>query len=139
MAFRSLKRLASLIKPLLTVGIIAAVIAVAPAVVKKASAIGRQGAMAAETRHVQTAMHAMMAEHGIATVKAKVNPAAATNDWSAFPAGPGSAALFGASRARYLQSQTTTFYYCWTGDGDVYTRHADPEIADDPGPCRPPP
>jgi len=129
----------TLVELLVVIGIIVALAGVTVPLVTKFTGSGKIGAMAAERETVQTAMNAMMAEQDVTTVTAVVNPAAATNTFTALPVGTGSAVLFGAVGSRYIKTGTTDYYYCWTAGGDVYTRDADAELADDAGACRTPP
>ena len=129
----------TLVELLVVIGIIVALAGVTVPLVTKFTGSGKTGAMAAERETVQTAMNAMMAENDVTTVTEVINPAAATNTWTALPIGNGSAVLFGAVGDRYLKTGTTTYYYCWTAGGEVYTRDADAELSDDAGACRTPP
>ncbi len=129
----------TLIELLVVIGIIVALAGVTVPLVTKFTGSGKTGAMAAERETVQTAMNAMMAEQDITTVTAVINPAAATNAFGALPIGAGSAVLYGAVGDRYLKTDATNYYYCWTAGGEVYTRDADPELSDDAGACRVPP
>ncbi|MCH7712108.1 MAG: type II secretion system protein [Chloroflexi bacterium] len=129
----------TLVELLVVIGIIVALAGVTVPLVTKFTGSGKTGAMAAERETVQTAMAAMMAEQDITTVTAVINPAAATNTWTALPAGTGAAVLFGGAGAQFLKKGTTSYYYCWTASGEVYSRDAAPEAADDAGACRTPP
>ena len=60
----------------------------------------------------------MMAEQNIATVDPKTS-LAGVNTWTAQPTGTGSAFL-----NTYMQKDTTTYYYCWQADGEVYAQNA---------------
>ena len=130
----------TLVELLVVIGIIVALAGVTVPLVTKFTGSGKTGAMAAERETVQTAMNAMMAEQDITTVTGVINPAAATNAWTALPAGAGSAVLFGSAGNRYLKTGTTDYYYCWTAGGEVYARGpGDPELSDDAGACGAPP
>lgn len=129
----------TLVELLVVIGIIVALAGVTVPLVTKFTGSGKTGAMAAERETVQTAMSAMMAEKDITTVTAVINPAAASNSWAALPAGTGAVALYGAAGAQYLKKSTTSYFYCWTASGEVYSRDADPELSDDAGSCRTPP
>ena len=126
----------TLVELLVVIGIIVALAGITVPLVTKFTGSGKTGAMAAERETIQTAMNAMMAEQDITTVTAVINPSAATNTWSALPAGAGAAALYGASGAQFLKKDTTRYYYCWTASGEVYTRDATAEASDDAGACR---
>ena len=79
----------TLIELLVVIGIIVALAGGTVPLVTKFTGSGKTGAMAAERETVQTAMNAMMAEQDVTTVTAVVNPAAATNTFTALPVGPG--------------------------------------------------
>lgn len=129
----------TLVELLVVIGIIVALAGITVPLVLKFTGWGKTGAMTAEREAVQTAMNAMMADQGITTVAAVVNPAAATNTFALLPAGTGSAVLYGAVGSQYLRRSTTIYYYCWTANGAIYARDADPEVSDDAGACRVPP
>ncbi len=78
---------------------------------------GEQGAMKAETAAVQTAMDVMMVENKLVTVSANDNITGGfgVNTWTALPEGPNASSL-----DSYLQSDITTYYYCWDSKGNVY-------------------
>ena len=105
----------TLIELLVVIGIIVALAAITIPLVTSFTGTGKEGALAAETKNIQTAMHAMMADQNITTVTAKTS-GSGIKSWTAQPpAGGGSAFLSG-----YLQKDTTTYYYCWEADGQVY-------------------
>lgn len=72
----------------------------------------KTNACAEELRTVQTAMDAMMAKNNITTVTAQ---AAATNTFSALPAGAGATPL----SPNFLRQTTTKGSYTWTAAGLV--------------------
>lgn len=104
----------TLIELLVVIGIIVALAAITIPLVTRFTGSGKEGALAAETVTIQTAMNAMMAEQNIATVDAKTS-GAGVNTWTAQPTGTNSTFLNG-----YLQTNTTIYYYCWEADGQVY-------------------
>ena len=108
----------TLIELLVVIGIIVALAAITIALVTRFTGSGREGALAAERETVQTAMNAMMADQNIVTVDAKTT-LAGVNSWTAVPTGTNSAFLSG-----YLKKSTTTFFYCWAANGDVYAQNA---------------
>ncbi len=128
----------TLVELLVTIGIIVALAAITVPLVTKFTGSGQTGSMLAETENVQTAMSIMMADQNITTVDELINPDAAANDFEALPTGTDTVPLYGAAGA-YLQGNTTSYYYCWTVNGEVYARDADPEIARNAGPCAVPP
>ena len=95
-----------------------------------------------EWETVQSAMHAMMADQGITTVTPNDNTTSSlgVNTWFDLPDGPGAASL-----DDYHRMTTTTFYYCWDSQGNVYTQNksdgvtAEPEDAERQRPCKQPP
>ena len=108
----------TLIELLVVIGIIVALAAITIPLVTRFTGSGKEGALAAETETVQTAMNAMMAEQNITTIDPKTT-LAGISDWTAQPTGTGSAFLSG-----YMQKNTTTYYYCWEADGQVYAQNA---------------
>ena len=106
----------TLIELLVVIGIIVALAAITIPLVTRFTSSGKEGAVAAETQTVQTAMSAMMADLNLTTVdantgatvgvKAFTDKPSATNDLSG-----------------YLKKATTTYYYCWTGTGEVYAQN----------------
>ena len=132
----------TLIELLVVIGIIVALAGVTVPLVTKFTGSGKTGAMAAETETVQTAMRAMMAEQEITTVEEVVQGDDATAVWIGLPLGDGALVLYHETNpdARYLNSGTTKYYYCWTAGGEVYVKTpGDPEDSDGPGPCSAPP
>lgn len=128
----------TLVELLVTIGIIVALAAITVPLVTKFTRSGQTGSMLAETENVQTAMSIMMADQDITTVDELINPVAAANDFEALPTGTDTVPLYGAAGA-YLQGDITSYYYCWTVNGEVYPRDPDPEMARNAGPCAPPP
>ena len=107
----------TLIELLVVIGIIVALAAITIPLVTRFTGSGKEGALAAETETIKTAMNAMMADMNITTVTAKTT-LSGVNTWTALPTGTGSAVLSG-----YLQKNTTTYYYCWEADGQVYAQN----------------
>ena len=99
----------------------------------------KEGALAAETELMQTAMDAMMADQNITTVTPNDDTTGSlgVNTWTAMPEGPNAAPLNG-----LLRKATTRFYYCWDSKGNVYAQtktdgmRATPEDAGQQRPCR---
>ncbi len=108
----------TLIELLVVIGIIVALAAITIPLVTRFTGSGKEGALAAETETVQTAMNAMMADQNIITVDAKTT-LAGIGDFTAQPTGTNSVFLSG-----YMQKNTTTYFYCWEADGQVYAQNA---------------
>ena len=108
----------TLIELLVVIGIIVALAAITIPLVTRFTGSGKEGALAAELETVQTAMNAMMADQNITTVDPKTS-LAGVNTWTAVPTGTNSAFLSG-----YLKKSTTTYFYCWEADGEVYAQNA---------------
>ena len=113
----------TLIELLVVIGIIVALAAITIPLVTRFTGSGKEGALAAETETVQTAMNAMMADQNITTVDVHTS-GAGINSWTALPTGTNSAFLSG-----YLKKSTTTYYYCWEADGDVYAQNTAAGVA----------
>ena len=129
----------TLVELLVVVGIIVAIAAITIPMVTRFTGTGLMGAMVKETENVQGAMSIMMADQNITVVDPVINPGPAANNFNALPAGTDAVPLYGVLSGAYLQRDTTAYYYCWTNNGDVYTRDADPQLARTAGPCRLPP
>ena len=125
----------TLIELLVVIGIIVALAAITIPLVTRFTGSGKEGALAAERETVQTAMNAMMAEQYITTVNDHTS-GGGYNTWTAQPTGTGSDFLGG-----YLQKNTTTYYYCWKANGQVYAQNTaantegTPTTAEDAGTC----
>ena len=78
---------------------------------------------AAERATVQTAIDSLMADNSLIQVTA---PATAVNDFSNLDLDPGEGEVY---LTLYLRETATIFYYCWTGDGRVFSQ------TDSPSPC----
>ena len=97
------------------------------------------GALAAETEYVQTAMYAMMEDKNITTVTPNDDTTGSlgVNTWTNVPVGPDAASLGG-----LLGTTTTMFYYCWDSKGEVYAQNkrdgvrAEPKDAENQRPCK---
>ena len=97
------------------------------------------GDLRSEAALVQSATYAMMAENRLSLVDGHTT-GPAVNEWSSQPTGAGAASLYSyLKKYSYLEKSTTTFYYCWTAEGDVYPRSNDSSLAGTPGECPPPP
>lgn len=100
---------------------------------------GAEGALAAETETMQTAMNAMMVDRKITTVTPNDDTTGSlgVNTWNSMPAGPDAASLDG-----YLIKATTYFYYCWDSKGNVSAQNkkdgvkAEPKDAEEQRPCK---
>ena len=108
----------TLIELLVVIGIIVALAAITIPLVTRFTGSGKEGALAAETETIQTAMNAMMADTNITTVTAKTS-GSGIKTWTAQPPVLGNSAFL----SRYLQKNTTTYYYCWEADGQVYAQN----------------
>ena len=125
----------TLIELLVVIGIIVALAAITIPLVTRFTGSGKEGALAAETETVQTAMNAMMADTNITVVDENTSgPGIAS--WTAFPQGGNSETLDG-----YLKKSTTTYFYCWEANGEVYAQNAaanapgTPDTAEAVGTC----
>ena len=105
----------TLIELLVVIGIIVALAAITIPLVTRFTGSGKEGALAAETETIQTAMNAMMADQNITVVTAKTS-GSGIKSWTAQPPVLGNSAFL----SGYLQKTTTTYYYCWEADGQVY-------------------
>ena len=108
----------TLIELLVVIGIIVALAAITIPLVTSFIDTGKEGALAAETKNIQTAMSAMMAEQNITTVSAKTS-GSGIKSWTAQPPVLGNSAFL----SGYLQKTSTTYYYCWEADGQVYAQN----------------
>ena len=108
----------TLIELLVVIGIIVALAAITIPLVTRFTGSGKEGALAAEKETVQTAMNAMMADVNITTVDAKTS-GAGINTWTGVPTGTNASVLSG-----YLKKGTTTYFYCWEANGEVYAQNA---------------
>ena len=126
----------TLIELLVVIGIIVALAAITIPLVTRFTGSGKEGALAAEKETVQTAMNAMMADRNITTVDAKTT-LAGVNTWTAQPTGGAKVAVL----SGYLKKNTTTYFYCWEANGEVYAQNAaalaagTAITAEDPGTC----
>ena len=100
----------------MVVGIIVALAAVIVPSVVVFSGKGDEGAKAAESETIQTAMDTLLADEGITSVTGISSGGTATQVWTALPANPG---LNNKFLANYLRENTTSFFYCYDGTGKV--------------------
>jgi prepilin-type N-terminal cleavage/methylation domain-containing protein len=132
----------TLIELLVVIGIIVALAAITVPLLTKFAGKGDEGALAAETETIQSAMNAMMADKGIVAVTAndKGTTSNGQNTWTALPAGTGAATL-----DDYLKKSKTKFFYCWDDKDNVYAQNktdgvaAVPEDAKAAAACATPP
>ncbi len=103
----------TLIELLVVVAILGVLAAVAVPNVGKFMNKGQEQAQAAELHNVMTAMMAMMADLGVTTVTA----CNTTNDMTAFP--DATNPLYGNPGFRYLNTDTTQWWYSCETDGTV--------------------
>ena len=103
----------TLIEMLIVVGIIVALAAAIVPQVVSFSGKGEEGKKTSEKSTIQSAIDAMMAEKGITTITA-VTGNTAINDWTANPAGTGSATLDG-----YTTITSSEWFYCYATDGQI--------------------
>ena len=110
----------TLIELLVVIGIIVALASITLFLVTRFAGKGDEGALAAETMFVQSAMNTMMADKGITAVTANDNGTTSNgqNTWTALPAGTGADTL-----DVYLQTSETKFFYCWDSKGNVYAQN----------------
>ena len=104
----------TLVELLVTVGIIVALAAVIVPSVLIFGSKGDEGAKAAESESLQTAMDSMMADKALTSVVGLTSSENSNQLWTTLPAGTGSAPL-----TNYLRSDTTAFFYCYDNTGKV--------------------
>jgi type IV pilus assembly protein PilA len=112
----------TLIEMIVVVGIIAVLAAVIVPNIGKFIGTGESGAQDAEQGSVETAIAAMMAETPVSALTAHDLSATATstNSWTAEPQGTNVVPLWSVTPAdRYIQDQTTNWFYCWDAQGNV--------------------
>ena len=116
----------TLIELLVVIGIIVALAAITVPLLTKFAGKGDEGALAAETETIQSAMNAMMADKGIVAVTAndKGTTSNGQNTWTALPAGTGAATL-----DDYLKKSKTKFFYCWDDKDNVYAQNKTDGVA----------
>ena len=121
----------TLIELLVVIGIIVALAAITIPLVTRFTSSGKEGAVAAETQTVQTAMSAMMADLNLTTVDANTGLTVGVQTFTSKPSATN-------DLSGYLKKASTTYFYCWTATGDVYAqKRADVawEPADAEGPA----
>jgi prepilin-type N-terminal cleavage/methylation domain-containing protein len=119
----------TLIEMIVVVGIIAVLAAVIVPNIGKFIGTGESGAQDAEQGSVETALAAMMAETPVSALTPHDNGAGATstNSWTAQPLGTNVVPLWSATPAdRYIQDQTTNWFYCWDAQGTITNNAGDP-------------
>ena len=120
----------TLIELLVVIGIIVALAAITIPLVTRFTSSGKEGAVAAESQTVQTAMSAMMADLNLTTVDANTGLTVGVQAFTDKPSATN-------DLSGYLKKASTTYFYCWTATGDVYAqKRADaawePEDAESP-------
>ena len=120
----------TLIELLVVIGIIVALAAITIPLVTRFTGSGKEGAIAAETETVQTAMSAMMADLNLTTVNANTGVTVGVQTFTAMPSAAN-------DLSGYLKKASTTYFYCWTATGDVYAQNRadaawEPEDAESP-------
>ena len=128
---RNLRRALIGMGALIAVVIIAAI--AVPAVVNFTGCACSESKYYAESDSIILAMSMMMADMNLTQGDPRTS-GPAVNDWTGFPTGPGTASLID-----YLKGDTSTYYYCWTAEGEVFPLGDDPDTASKPGECYPPP
>ncbi|HEU0022153.1 MAG TPA: type II secretion system protein [Dehalococcoidia bacterium] len=115
----------TLIEMIVVVGIIAVLAAVIVPNIGKFIGTGESGAQDAEQGSVETAIAAMMAEQPVSALTANTN---STQLWSALPENSLSTPvpLWSTDAAdRYLQDQTTNWFYCYDAQGTIINNSGD--------------
>jgi len=107
----------TLIELLVVVAILGVLAAVAIPNVGRFMQKGEEEAQRTELHNVETAMMAMMADNGITTVTA-IAAGSEINDMTNFP--DNTNPLYGAVGARYLNTDTTAYWYGCETDGTVF-------------------
>ena len=105
----------TLIELLVVIGIIVALAAITIPLVTRFTGSGKEGAIAAETETVQTAMSAMMADLNLTTVDPNTGLTVGVQAFTAKPSATD-------DLSDYLKKASTTYFYCWTATGDVYAQ-----------------
>jgi type IV pilus assembly protein PilA len=102
---------------IVVVGIIAVLAAVIVPNIGKFIGTGEDGAQDAEQGGVETAIAAMMAENGATALDPMLT---STNSWTGNPTGTNALPLWDADpQLRYIQDQTTNWFYCWDAQGTI--------------------
>jgi prepilin-type N-terminal cleavage/methylation domain-containing protein len=112
----------TLIEMIVVVGIIAVLAAVIVPNIGKFIGTGESGAQDAEQGSVETAIAAMMAETPVSALTAhdQSEGATSTNSWINEPQGINVVSLWSLTPGdRYIQDQTTNWFYCWDAQGNV--------------------
>jgi prepilin-type N-terminal cleavage/methylation domain-containing protein len=103
----------TLIEMMVVVGIISVLATVTTPNIVKFIDQAESGAQQAEKQSVKTALHVMMADQRVSTITSR-SGGTSVNDWASLPAGDGTSPL-----TNYLESQTTTYFYCYDAGGNI--------------------
>jgi prepilin-type N-terminal cleavage/methylation domain-containing protein len=103
----------TLIEMMVVVGIISALATVTTPNIVKFIGQAESGAQKAEEQSVKTALHLMMADQRISAITSRSGDTS-VNNWASLPAGNGASPL-----SSYLESQTTTYFYCYDASGNI--------------------
>ncbi|MSQ06779.1 MAG: type II secretion system protein [Dehalococcoidia bacterium] len=123
----------TLIEMIVVVGIIAVLAAVIIPNIGRFIGSGEEGAKAAESESVQTAMNAMMADKATQTVTPVDSGDTSVQVWTSQPVedttDPGAVGL-----EAYLQDKTTVYSYCFDAQGQI-TEQLEVATAGSPPTC----
>ena len=75
-----------------------------------------------ESKVVQVAIYAMMADQGATMINGLTSPAKSTNRWTSLPTGRRSAPL-----SSYLNADHTSYFYCYDSSGKITARYESAE------------
>lgn len=108
----------TLIEMIVVVGIISVLTTVTTPNVVKFIEQAESGARKAEKQSVETALHVMMVDQRVSAITSR-SGSASVNNWGSLPAGNGASPL-----TSYLESQTTTYFYCYDASGNITRQDA---------------
>jgi prepilin-type N-terminal cleavage/methylation domain-containing protein len=115
----------TLIEMIVVVGIIAVLAAVIVPNIGKFIGTGESGAQDAEQGSVETAIAAMMAEQPVSALSPNTN---STQLWDALPENSLATPVplwSGTPANRYIQDQTTNWFYCYDAQGTITNNSGD--------------